>query len=172
MEETKNLIFSEFSRTINQTKRNSKRIYNNINLLLSSDKKNWHKNEEKDFYKNATNFFKSKNYLRINKYNKTDIKFPFIKSNKKKHIINSNNNKVIKTEENSNIQRIYNEFRNYDKKYNDITKYFKFYITKGNNNPKMYINRNINNFKHISSVTKPKSRKYCFNAFQRIKSIQ
>ena len=64
--------------------------------------------------------------MRINKYNKTDIKFPFIKSNKKKHIINSNNNKVIKTEENSNIQRIYNEFRNYDKKYNDITKYFKF----------------------------------------------
>ena len=67
MEETKNLIFSEFSRTINQTKRNSKRIYNNINLLLSSDKKNCHKNEEKDFYKNTTNFFKSKNYLRINK---------------------------------------------------------------------------------------------------------
>ena len=174
MEEAKNLFFPKSNLN---SKRNTKRIYYNINTVLSSEKKYYSTKKEDEFYKNSTNFYKSKNNLRICKYNKTDIKFPFIKSNKKNHInyheINTTiNNKGIKSEESSSFHRIYNEFKKYDKKYNDITNYFKFLITSGNNNTKMYINRHINNFKHISSVSKPKSRKYCFNAFQRIKSIQ
>ena len=173
MEEAKNLFFPEKNV---YSKRNTKRIYYNINPLLSSEKKYYNSKKENEFYKNSTNFYKSKNNLRICKYNKTDIKFPFIKSKKKNHInyneLNTTiNNKEIKSEENSSFQRIYNEFKKYDKKYNDITNYFKFFITSGNNSKK-YINRNINNFKHMSSVSKPKSRKYCFNVFQRIKSIQ
>ena len=60
----------------------------------------------------------------------------------------------------------------YNKKYNEVTKYFKFFVKAGNNNNKLYINKLQNNFKHVSSISKPKSRKYCYNAFQRIKKIQ
>ena len=183
MEEDKNSIFPKFSKTNikkKKPKRHIERMYYNINMLLFSGEKDYNIKKENEFYKNSTNFFNSKNNLRISKYNKTDIEFPFIKSNKKnkkipiKHseLCTTNNTNVIKSEENSKFHRIYKEFKKCDKKYNDITKYFKFYITSGNNNSKMYINRHIYNFKHISSVSKPKSRKYCFNAFQRVKSIQ
>ena len=173
MEEEKNLFFHEAK---TNSKRNTKRIYYNINTLFSLEKKYYNTKKENEFYKNSTNFYKSKNNLRISKYNKTDIKFPFIKSNKKNqinyHEINITiNNKEIKSEENSCFQRIFKEFKKYDKKYNDITNYFKFFKTSGNDS-KIYINGKINNFKHISSVSKPKSRKYCFNVYQRIKSIQ
>ena len=154
-------------------------------MLLSSDEINHDKQKQKqnEFYQNKTNFFNSKNNIKINKYNKTDIKFPAIKikTSSKKKIVNNNqlyktvNNKkkvILKPEENITFNRIFNKFKMFDKKYNDLTRYFKFYIKSGNNNSKMNINKKINNFKHISSITKHKTTKYCFNAFQRIKSIQ
>ena len=84
MEEEKNLFFHEAK---TNSKRNTKRIYYNINTLFSLEKKYYNTKKENEFYKNSTNFYKSKNNLRISKYNKTDIKFPFIKSNKKNHKI-------------------------------------------------------------------------------------
>ena len=174
MEEVKNIFFPK---TNVNSKRNTKRIYYNINTLLMPEKKYYSTKKENEFYKNSTNFYKSKNNLRICKYNKNDIKFPFINSSKKNHInyheLNITiNNKGIKSEESSSFQRIFNEFKKYDKKYNDITNYFKYFITTLNNKTKTHINKHINDFKHISSVSKLKSRKYCFNAFQRIKSVQ
>ena len=181
MEEIKYYYFTEFNRTnilkANTTK-NNKRINIQLNMLLTPEElgnKNKIKNQ---FYSNKTNFFKSKNVIKLNRYNKTDIKFPIIKIKKKNSInnrlyktVNDKKQEIIKSNDNNIFNRIFKDFQIYNQKYNDITRYFKSFIVTGNNNPKMHI-KNINNFKHVSSLTKPKSRKYCFNAFQRIKNIK
>ena len=177
---------TEFNRTTipkgNSTKNRRRKNYN-INMLLSAGEFNFNKRKDYDFYSNKTNFFRAKNNIKYNVYNKTDIKFPIIKIQQTNKLNNTelsklsktvNNNKIdiCQTEGNNAINRIYTRFEMCNQKYNDVTKYFKFFIKTGNDNTKFRINNNPYHFQHISCVSKPKSRKYCYNAFQRIKSLQ
>ena len=184
MEEIKDYNFPDFNKTnipkAYTTKNSNKRINFQLSMLLPQEELNQTNKIENQFYTNKTNFFKSKN-IKYNKYNKTDIKFPLLKI-KTNNIIKRNNNlyktvsnkreNLYKIDPNNPFNNIFQEFQMYNKKYNEVTKYFKFFVKAGNNNNKLYINKLQNNFKHVSSISKPKSRKYCYNAFQRIKKIQ
>ena len=182
MEEIKDYNnFPDFNKTnipkAYTTKNSNKRINFQLSMLLPQEEFNRTNEIENQFYSNKTNFFKSKN---IN-FNKTDTKFPLLKI-KTNNIIKRNNNlyktvsnkreSLYKIDPNNNFNRIFQEFQMYNKKYNEVTKYFKFFVKPVNDSNKLYINKLQNNFKHVSSISKPKSRKYCYNAFQRIKKIQ
>ena len=188
MEELKLYNFPDFNK-INipkaNTTKNSKKTNFQISMLLPKEEfnntNNTNNTKENQFYVNKTNFFK-KNNIKYDKYNKTDIKFPILnikrnnvgvkRNNNLYNTVNNKKERLYKSDYNNAFNRIFQEFQMYNKKYNDVTKYFKFFVKTGNNSTKMNYNRFHNNFKHISCLSKPKSRKYCYNAFQRIKSIQ
>ena len=185
MEELSDYNFPEFSKISipkASTTKNSKRTNFQISKLLPPEEFNNTNIKENQFYKNKTNFFKNNNNIKFNKYNKTDIKFPFLKiktnNNTKRNndiyktVNNNKEERLYKSDYNNSFNRIFKEFQMCNKKYNEITKYFKFFVKAGNDSTKMNINKLHNNFKHISCLSKPKSRKYCYNVFQRIKSIQ
>ena len=182
MEENKVYNIPEFIRSNkfeSNTSKYNRRISFQIGMLFYPEEFNHANKIKNQFNTNKTNFFKSNN-IKVNKYNKTDIKFPILNIKSKNGIKNNNIYKTVnyrrenlyKIDDNNSFNRIYKKFQIYNQKYDDVTKYFNFFIKTGNNNTKMNINKKINNFKHISSISKPKSIKYCFNAFQRIKSIQ
>ena len=176
MEEMKNYIMPSFSKTTT-FRGNSyrKKITFPVNMLLSSEDLNSTNNKGKDFFKQKNNFFtkRSIKLYKNKKYSPADIKFPEIKT---KNDFNSNNisknKKKNKKEDKSILNKILSEYDSYNKKYNDITRYFHWFIKSGNNNSKIHINRYIDNLKSFSCISKNRSRKYCSNAFQRIKSIQ
>ena len=184
LKEIKEYSFPEININIpkmNTTKNNTKMSFK-ISMLLTPDVSNHKIKTENPFYINKPNFFQSNNNNNIiklnihNKYNKTDTKFPIIKlkslsQNKLYKTVNNKKEDKYNSEENS-FNRLYQKFQMYNKKYKAVTRYFNFFATNRNNNTKMKIIKYPNEFKHISSITKHKKIKYCFNAFQRIKSIK
>ena len=173
------LIFNKTNKSKSNASKNNKRASFQIGTLFYPEEVNVSNKITNQFNTNKTNFFKSNN-IKVNKYNKTDIKFPNLnlkarndlKYNNIYKTVNYIKENLYKMDDNNSFNRIFKKFQMYNQKYDDVTRYFKFFIKEGNNNPKIQINKKTNNFKHISSISKPKSIKYCFNAFQRIKSIQ
>ena len=153
--------------------------YNNKYIYVFGGSKNNLDEEDIDIERINISSLENK-WKKIKLNYKTDIKFPILNIKSKNGIKNNNIYKTVnyrrenlyKIDDNNSFNKIYKKFQIYNQKYDDVTKYFNFFIKTGNNNTKMNINKKINNFKHISSISKPKSIKYCFNAFQRIKSIQ
>ena len=151
-----------------------------INYLLIKDYSISKKKIETDFLKNRIKFF-SPNITSNNKNNKnehyvTDFNYPLNKKKKKK------NNKLFKNVFSKNnplyeekkpiIYKIFEQFDEINRKYNEQTKYYEHFIKTGENNRKININRNSNNMIRYPLLPKNNTKKHCSSVYQRIKSIE
>ena len=152
-----------------------------ISILLFRDEFNSsNKRVETDFLKNRVKFF-SPNITTKNSNNQTDTikneyKYPTIHNKKQMH------NKLSKTinvkkiplyrETKPIIYKIFDKFKEINKRYEEQTKYYDNFNKNGDNNRKININRNINNYTTFSLLPKSNTKKHCSCAYKRIKAIQ
>ena len=152
-----------------------------ISILLFRDEFNSsNKRVETDFLKNRVKFF-SPNITTKNSNNQTDTiknecKYPTIHNKKQMH------NKLSKTinvkkiplyrETKPIIYKIFDKFKEINKRYEEQTKYYDNFIKNGDNNRKININRNVNNYTTFSLLPKSNTKKHCSCAYKRIKAIQ
>ena len=87
-----------------------------------------------------------------------------------KTVISKNNR--LYTEKKPLIYKIFDQFDEINRKYNEQTKYYDHFIKTGENNCKININRNTNNITRFPLLPKNNTKKHCSLVYQRIKSIE
>ena len=149
-----------------------------INFLLIKDYSISKRKIETDFLKNRikfcspnTNYKKSNNEHYVTDYNYSLNEKKKNKINKLSKTVISKNNRLY-TEKKPLIYKIFDQFDEINRKYNEQTKYYDHFIKAGESNCKININRNSNNITRFPLLPKNNTKKHCSSVYQRIKSIE
>ena len=188
MEEIK---FASLFPLLNKNKKNLKKDKNITNnnakkrmplsiLLFRDDFNSSNKRLETDFLKNRVKFYSPIITPNNNNNQKDNLKFsfkyPVINNKKEIHSKLSKTMNIKKVplyrETKPMIYKIFDKFKEINKKYEEQTRYYDNFITKGDNTRKIHINRNLDNYTTFSLLPKSNVKKHCSYAYKRIKAIQ